>query len=113
MQADDDDLDLFGEETEEEAAAAAEREAAKKAAGAKKKESEFLLILGSFRYFVWKEVFALRCIDAFHSFDLIHANLTEKKSVFFSSSDCTFSTVRDVYGVYNEILAVSNCETGY
>ncbi|CAM6002703.1 unnamed protein product [Sphagnum balticum] len=36
--ADDDDLDLFGEETEEEAAAAAEREASKKAAGAKKKE---------------------------------------------------------------------------
>jgi hypothetical protein len=69
--------------------------------------------LGSFRYFVWKEVFALRCIDAFHSFDLIHANLTEKKSVFFPSSDCTFSTVRDVYGVYNEILAFSNCETGY
>ncbi len=100
MQADDDDLDLFGEETEEEAAAAAEREAAKKAAGAKKKESEFLLILGSFRYFVWKEVFALRCIDAFHTFDLIHANLTEKKSVFFSSSDCTFSTVCDVYIVF-------------
>jgi translation elongation factor EF-1beta len=39
VQADDDDLDLFGEETEEEAAAAAEREASKKAAGAKKKES--------------------------------------------------------------------------
>ncbi|CAK9217865.1 unnamed protein product [Sphagnum troendelagicum] len=38
-EADDDDLDLFGEETEEEAAAAAEREASKKAAGAKKKES--------------------------------------------------------------------------
>ncbi|CAK9190139.1 unnamed protein product [Sphagnum troendelagicum] len=35
----DDDLDLFGDETEEEAAAAAEREAAKKAAGTKKKES--------------------------------------------------------------------------
>ncbi len=72
-----------------------------------------LLILGSFRYFVWKEVFALRCIHAFHSFDLIHANLAEKKSVFLSSSDCTFSTVCDVYGVYNEILGVSNCETGY
>lgn len=38
---DDEDLDLFGDETEEEKAAAEEREAAKKAAaGAKKKESE-------------------------------------------------------------------------
>lgn len=40
VQADDDDLDLFGEETEDEAAAAAEREASKKAAGAKRKESK-------------------------------------------------------------------------
>jgi elongation factor 1-beta len=39
VQEGDDDLDLFGDETEEEAAAAAEREAAKKAAGTKKKES--------------------------------------------------------------------------
>jgi elongation factor 1-beta len=41
----DDDLDLFGDETEEEAAAAAEREAAKKAAGTKKKESKFFFLL--------------------------------------------------------------------
>lgn len=41
---DDEDLDLFGDETEEEKAAADEREAAKKAAaGAKKKESKCLL----------------------------------------------------------------------
>lgn len=40
----DEDLDLFGDETEEEKAAADEREAAKKAAaGAKKKESKCLL----------------------------------------------------------------------
>jgi hypothetical protein len=45
VQEGDDDLDLFGDETEEEAAAAAEREAAKKAAGTKKKESKFFFLL--------------------------------------------------------------------
>jgi hypothetical protein len=95
VQADDDDLDLFGEETEEEAAAAAEREASKKAAGAKKKESKsfffslLIFILGSLCTVLCCEFFVLeRCAFRAHIAFWINGwqSLPEsqKKAVFFS-----------------------------
>ncbi len=97
VQADDDDLDLFGEETEDEAAAAAEREASKKAAGAKRKESKSFFSLRWFLFLahcvLYYYVVGYLCLRDVHSeltlpFGLMDGRVCQKaktKLSFFSS----------------------------
>jgi hypothetical protein len=93
VQEGDDDLDLFGDETEEEAAAAAEREAAKKAAGTKKKESKFFFLL-IFISACWITVYGNCIVLEMHSgfmqslLDSWMQSLAECKAVFFRLVDC-------------------------